>query len=190
MKMVDDTTENLEEKEKFVRSFLENEGENFYNQLNIFKNMEKKIIDYNERSRHIPTFDIPISSTTFVSHQPSTTTFVSPPIQPEINQPKITGHREIIFPVYFKPQMPTQIPTDTGHLPYIQIEDRRYNPHIPAPIQNIPLQVRPTQLVSTQPLEEEEIRHIINKVAAGTQTQPLGIANMEEIKTLIKNILT
>jgi len=82
--------------------------------------------------------------------------------------------------------MPTQIPTDTGHLPYIQIEDRRYNPHIPAPIQNIPLQVRPTQLVSTQPLEEEEIQHIINKVAAGTQTQPLGISNMDEIKNLIK----
>ena len=80
--------------------------------------------------------------------------------------------------------MPTQIPTDTGHLPYIQIEDRIYNPYIPAHIQNIPLQVRPTQLVSTQPLEEkeEEIQHIINKVAAGTQTQPLSIANMEEKK--------
>ena len=38
----------------------------------------------------------------------------------------------------------------------------------------------------TQPISE--IQHIINKVAAGTQTQPLGIANMEEIKTLIKKI--
>ena len=140
----------------------------------------------------IPTFDIPTSSTTFVSHQPSTTTFVSPTIQPEINQPKIIGHREIIYPVDFKPQMPTQIPTDTGHLSYIQTEDRIYNPYIPAPMQNIALQARPTQLVSTQPLEEkeEEIWYIINKVTTGTQTQPLGIANMEEIKTLIKNILT
>ena len=91
----------------------------------------------------IPTFDIPTSSTTFVS----------PPIQPEIKQPKVIGHGEIID---FKPQMPTQIPTDTGHLPYIQIEDRRYNPYIPAPIQNVALEARPTQLVSTQPLEEKE----------------------------------
>ena len=42
--------------------------------------------------------------------------------------------------------------------------------------------------ITPQPISE--IRHIINKVAAGTQTQPLGIANMDEIKTLMKNILT
>ena len=38
--------------------------------------------------------------------------------------------------------------------------------------------------ITPQPITE--IQHIINKVAAGTQTQPLGIANMDEIKTLIK----
>ena len=38
--------------------------------------------------------------------------------------------------------------------------------------------------LTPQPISE--IRHIINKVTTGTQTQPLGIANLEEIKTLIK----
>ena len=41
MKIIDDTIENLEEKEKFVRSFLENEGENFYCNIDIIKNLEK-----------------------------------------------------------------------------------------------------------------------------------------------------
>ena len=38
--------------------------------------------------------------------------------------------------------------------------------------------------ITPQPISE--IRHIINKVTAGTQTQPLEIASMEKIKTLIK----
>ena len=41
-----------------------------------------------------------------------------------------------------------------------------------------------TTFVSPQPISE--IQHIINIVAVGTQTQPLGIANMDEIKNLIK----
>ena len=62
-----------------------------------------------------------------------------------------------------------------------------------APIQYIhpPQQYRlntATSSITPQPISE--IRNIINNIAAGTQTQPLGIANMEEIKTLIKNILT
>ena len=64
--------------------FLQNEGEKFYSNINIIKNPEKKIIDYNVNSSHIPTFDIPTS----------TTTFVSPPIQPEIQQPRIKGQRD------------------------------------------------------------------------------------------------
>ena len=57
-----------------------------------------------------------------------------------------------------------------------------YKPYIPAPIQNIPIQTRHPQIGYIQPIEED-IEHIIHKIAAGTQTQPLGIANMEEIKT-------
>ena len=41
-----------------------------------------------------------------------------------------------------------------------------------------------TSQITPQPISE--IRHIINKVAAGTQTQPLGISNMDEIKNLLR----
>ena len=40
------------------------------------------------------------------------------------------------------------------------------------------------KFIDSTPQPISEIRHIINNIAAGTQTQPLGIANMEEIKTL------
>ena len=45
------------------------------------------------------------------------------------------------------------------------------------------------QYIQPPQQHRSEIQHIINKVAAETQTQPLGIANMDEIKNLIKNIL-
>ena len=51
MKMIEYSIENLEEKEKHVFSYLENEGgEDFYNNDNIIKNLEEKNIDYNAHS--------------------------------------------------------------------------------------------------------------------------------------------
>ena len=42
--------------------------------------------------------------------------------------------------------------------------------------------------ITSQPISE--IRQIINRITIGTQTLPLETSNMEERKTLIKNILT
>ena len=43
--MLEDSIEKLEEKEKHVRSYLEKEGgDDFYNNVNISKNLEKKLL--------------------------------------------------------------------------------------------------------------------------------------------------
>ena len=58
--------------------------------------------------------------------------------------------------------------------------------HILQPPQQYRLNTATSSITQITPQPISEIRHIINKVAAGTQTQPLGIANMDEIKNLIK----
>ena len=47
------------------------------------------------------------------------------------------------------------------------------------------MQARLTQLRYIQPIEED-IEHIITRISTETQTQPLGISNMDEIKKFDK----
>ena len=110
----------------------------------------------------IPTFDIPTSSTTFVSPPPTITEPIGAPEYDEIIQ-------------YSGPRVYTDAPTyKTAPIQYIH------------PPQQYRLNTATSSITQITPQPISEIRHIINKVAAGTQAQPLGIANMEEINTLIK----
>ena len=96
------------------------------------------------------------------------------PIATPITEPTGTpGDDEIIQ--YSGPRVYTDAPTyETASIQYIQ-----------PPVQ-YRLNTATSSISQITPQPISEIRHIINKVAAGTQTQPLGIANMEEIKTLLK----
>ena len=112
-----------------------------------------------------------------------TTPITSSPIEyPEDLElmPRLVKYTPIQEPIqetiqYSGPRVYTGAPTyETAPIQYI---------HSP---QQYRLNTATSSITQITPQPISEIRHIINKVAAGTQTQPLGISNMDEIKNLIK----
>jgi hypothetical protein len=99
---------------------------------------------------------------------------VEPTITTPITEPIETPEDDEIIQ-YSGSRVYTEAPTyETAPIQYIQ------------PPEQYRLNTATSSISQITPQPISEIRHIINKVAAGTQTQPLGIANMDEIKNLIK----
>ena len=117
-------------------------------------------------------------------------TMFTTPLTSPIEYPEDPEDLEIM--PYSGPRRYTEPPiqaTSTLHHPesimYTQTP-RQETLHILQPPQQYRLNAATSSTSQITPQPISEIQHIINKVAAGTQTQPLGIANMDEIKTLIK----